>query len=232
MQDKNHTEKAKDISKQTLDALLSKRFDFKKIEPIVKDMIKKFLGVNIDELTTDISKKVARRSCINVDVDISLSFKESKRKFKRDYIVWLLRMNRANISKVAKIAGVDRRSIHRIISNGKINVDKMRKELLKPSYVKKIMVDSVVEKTVKDYANILHPVKVNEIYNNIDELSKNIANELHSSFITLKEAEEIFEEEYLRKALSRNNFDISKTAKEIKLRYETLHRKAKQLNIL
>ncbi|MEM3127048.1 MAG: sigma-54-dependent Fis family transcriptional regulator, partial [Candidatus Woesearchaeota archaeon] len=59
-----------------------------------------------------------------------------------------------------------------------------------------------------------------------------IAQELPFVPIKWEEAEELFEKEYFKKLLEENlNIEISKLAKKIKLRYETLHRKLKKLGI-
>ena len=49
--------------------------------------------------------------------------------------------------------------------------------------------------------------------------------------MTLKEAEQEFEKQYLSKALKEAKGSITKTAKKIGLRYETIIRKMKKLGM-
>jgi len=49
--------------------------------------------------------------------------------------------------------------------------------------------------------------------------------------LTLKEAEEEFEKKFILAALKQHQFNITKSAKNMGLRFETLHRKIKSLGI-
>ena len=69
------------------------------------------------------------------------------------------------------------------------------------------------------------------MYKNVDSVSKDILDELPEKTVTLKQAEELFEKEYLSKALALNDGNVTKTAKKIGLRYETLLRKLKSLGL-
>jgi len=51
------------------------------VEPIVSDVMHKFLGVSIDELNRDISEKLMKSPLADIDIDTDLPFKEAKRKF-------------------------------------------------------------------------------------------------------------------------------------------------------
>ena len=48
----------------------------------------------------------------------------------------------------------------------------------------------------------------------------------------MKDAEREFEKKYLKAALQENDNNISKTARKIGLRFETLHRKLKSLGLI
>ena len=61
---------------------------------------------------------------------------------------------------------------------------------------------------------------------------KDIIEQLPPKPLTLKDAEQEFEKEFIRMALLDNDLNVTKTAKNIGIRYETLHRKAKQLGLI
>ena len=65
----------------------------------------------------------------------------------------------------------------------------------------------------------------------MDKLSSDIVKKLPAVEMSWDDAEVEFEKKYLEKALAENKGNISKTAKAIGLRYETLHRKLKKLMI-
>ncbi|MBU0461028.1 MAG: hypothetical protein KJ574_00420, partial [Nanoarchaeota archaeon] len=108
-----------------------KQVSKEEVEPVVSEAMHKLLGVSIDELNKDISEKLMRSPLTDFPVDTSLSFKEAKRRFKQAYMRRLLRITYGNISEVAKQAGVDRRSIHRIIKDAGIDVSRIREEMMR-----------------------------------------------------------------------------------------------------
>ncbi len=61
-----------------------------------------------------------------VELDASLPFKEAKEKwvenFEKDYLIKILKNNDLNISKAAKEAGIDRKSIQRLLKKYNLNV--------------------------------------------------------------------------------------------------------------
>ncbi|MEZ4846539.1 MAG: helix-turn-helix domain-containing protein [Bdellovibrionota bacterium] len=60
------------------------------------------------------------------ELDASLPFKEAKEKwvenFEKDYLIKILKNNDLNISKAAKEAGIDRKSIQRLLKKYGLNV--------------------------------------------------------------------------------------------------------------
>jgi transcriptional regulator of acetoin/glycerol metabolism len=60
------------------------------------------------------------------ELDASLPFKEAKEKwvenFEKDYLIKILKNNDLNISKAAKEAGIDRKSIQRLLKKYNLNV--------------------------------------------------------------------------------------------------------------
>ncbi|MBW2969498.1 hypothetical protein KY319_00030 [Candidatus Woesearchaeota archaeon] len=202
-----------------------------KVKPLLEEAMQKRLGITVSELETDISDKLKRSALLEFEVDTKLKFKDAKKKFKREYVARLLQLNLGNVADVAKIARVDRRSIHRIVAEMKIEVQKFREALHKSEYVKQLAVQDIIEESLEHYKSALHPRKYEALYREAPSLSKNIIKEIPETPKTLKEAERDFERRYFEKALSENKGNISKTARKIGLRFETLHRKLKNLGI-
>ncbi len=203
----------------------------KTVENIVDDAIKPFLGVSIGDLNKDISAKLSKNPLLPFNIDTSLKFKEAKKQFKQQFLRKLLRVTYGNISEVAKRARVDRRSIHRIVKDAGINVAKIREEMIKPYQIRQKAVGNVIEDVLENYRTVIHPERMAQVYKQVSTVSKDILDELPDKPISLKEAEEQFEKEYLRKALIESNGSITKTAKKIGIRYETLIRKLKSLEL-
>lgn len=203
----------------------------KDVEHIVSDAMHKVIGVDISELSKDISEKLEKSPLLDFTVDTDLKFKAAKKRFKQEFLRKLLRASHGNISLVAKRAGVDRRSIHRIVKNAGIDVSKIREEMIKPYEIKQRSVGHIIEDVVDHYRTVLHPEKVKKVYKEVGSVSRDILDELPERQMTLKNAEEEFEREYLRKAMEENNWNAAKTAKKIGLRYETLLRKLKGLGL-
>lgn len=201
-----------------------------RVKPLLETAMHQKLGITVSELESDISDKLKRSTMLEYDIDTSLPFKTAKKRFKCQYIARLLQMNFGNVADVARIAEVDRRSIHRIIADAKIEVQRFR-EMMGKNYVKELAVQDIIEDSMQQYRGSLNPVKYEALYKEAPRLSKDIAKELPESPKTLKEAEEEFERAFLERALEENKGNISKTARKIGLRFETLHRKLKSLNI-
>ena len=72
--------------------------------------------------------------------------------------------------------------------------------------------------------------KLQNIYSNLHDLTLMIANN-HDNPATFKEAIDIFEKNFIEKALLENDFDMKKTSKFLKISTRTLYRKIKELNI-
>ncbi|NQU78950.1 hypothetical protein HQ545_04235 [Candidatus Woesearchaeota archaeon] len=203
----------------------------KSVEQIVDDAIKPVLGVSIGDLNKDISEKLEKSPLAAYEINTNIKFKDAKKQFKQQFLRKLLRVSYGNISEVAKKAGVDRRSIHRIVKDAGINVSQIREEMIKPYQVKQKAVGDIVEDVLEHYKQIIHPSRIAEVYKNVGNVSKDILDELPLTSVTLKKAEENFERQYLKQALEENNNKITVTAKKIGLRYETLLRKMKNLRI-
>ncbi|VVB80774.1 Anaerobic nitric oxide reductase transcription regulator NorR [uncultured archaeon] len=202
-----------------------------RVKPLLAEAMQKNLGITVSELEVDISDKLKKSALLEFVVDTKLKFKDAKKKFKREYVAHLLQLNFGNVADVAKIASVDRRSIHRIVAEMKIEVQKFRDIMQKGQYVKQLAVQDIIQESLETYKSALNPRKYEAFYKEAPVISRNIVKELPESPKTLKEAEREFETSYFEKALAESNHNISKTARKIGLRFETLHRKLKALGI-
>ena len=93
-------------------------------------------GISFCEGTTitvkDLPEYLRERSVVTGSapkVDGAMPFKEAKERwiesFERDYLIELLRKNQLNISKAAKEAGIDRKSVQRLLKKYNLNVKDM-----------------------------------------------------------------------------------------------------------
>ena len=203
----------------------------KKFKPIVENAMQRFIGVTIDELGADITAKIGKSPLVLFDINTSILFKEAKKRFAAAYLHKLLEINYGNVSEAARVADVDRRSVHRLVK-GSVDVDKIRHDMKRAYDIKQHAVSEMIEEVLDNYKSIVQADKLDKMYKNVSEVSKDIVDELPSRQLTLKEAEEEFEKEYLRKALRENEGNVSATARKIGLRYETLHRKLKKLGLV
>ncbi len=202
-----------------------------KIEPMIDEAMHKYIGITISEVSDEISDKIEKNPLLSYEINTELSFKSAKKLFKKEFITRMLHAHFGNVAEVARITGMDRRSIHRAIKRFRIKVGKIRKEMERIIYTRREAVDSILKKTFDQYKKIIRPSKLENMYRNVEKLSENIIRELPAVDMTWKKAESEFEREFIKKALEESKWNITETAKKIKLRYETLHRKIKKLNI-
>ncbi len=201
------------------------------INPSVSESLRRVLGITIKELNEDISKRLVKGPLLGIRVEHNMPYKEAKRRFRQEYLARMLNQNYGNVSRVAELVGMDRRSLHRIIQEAEIDVDKIRSDMLKPQYVKETWVKDMIGDILKGYSEVLHPKKLEMFYENAAALSKDLLSELPPGNMTMKDAEEEFDRLYLEKALISTNYDLQLAAQKVGLRYETLLRKAKKLGL-
>lgn len=203
----------------------------KRVKPMVEQAMAKYLGITVPEIELDISDRL-RAPLLEYEIDIQLPFKKAKRLFKKLYLARMLKIHFGNISEVAILLDIDRKTIHRLIKSLKIDVEEFRKEFEKAKYIKEETVSNIIKKTLETYKTSLSPIKFKTFYEHAPSLSKDIIKELPEKPLTLSEAEDEFEKRFLKKALEENEFNISKTARKIGLRFETLYRKLKELMVI
>jgi DNA-binding NtrC family response regulator len=150
-------------------------------------------------------------------IDLSKSFKEAKKLFLKNYVNDLLTMNHGNISQAAKKACINRRHLHRIITENEIV---RRKDMIKPSEYRKENIQTILEETLSGSQNM----------KTVEDISELIAKTTEKS-VAYDEAIELFEKEYIEHALKSNDYDISRTADAIDVSERTLYRKINKLSI-
>lgn len=202
-----------------------------KVKSLLEEAMHKSLGITVRELESDITDRLKRSALLSYTIDTSIPFKQAKRKFKQEYLERLLQLNFGNVAEVAKIANVDRRSVHRAIANLQIDVNNLREFLQRGTYVKQLAVQDIIEESLSAYKSSLHPRKYSALYKRAPEISKDITKELPERPEPLATALREFEKRYIEKALEETRGNISKAARKIGIRFETLHRKIKQLGI-
>ena len=202
-----------------------------KIEPMIDEAMHKYIGITISEVSDEISDKIEKNPLLSYEINTELSFKAAKKLFKKEFITRMLHAHFGNVAEVARITGLDRRSIHRAIKRFRIKIKNIRKQMERIIYTRREAVDSILKKTFDQYKKIIRPSKLEHMYRNVEKLSENIIRELPAIDMTWKKAESEFEKEFIKKVLEENKWNITKTAKKIKLRYETLHRKIKKLGL-
>ena len=199
-----------------------------KIKPIIDTAMLEHIGINISEIGGDISDKLRNNPLIGIPVKYELPFRQAKKEFKKQFMERLLKTHHGNISEVARILGMDRRSVHRIVE--KESTQAIRDELPKPYYLKQKEVEGIIESVMSTYKPITKEDKLENIYNNVEEISKDIVDQLPDEEMSWKEAEIEFEKKYIEFALKHKK-SFKQVAKLIGISYETLLRKMKKLNL-
>src|SRR3989338_3849644 len=134
------------LSQKSLEKVLHR-----KIKPVIDEAMHKFIGITIHELSNDISDMIEHRPLIDFSIDTNISFKAAKKLFKKQFITRLIETHYGNISDVAKVSGLDRRSVHRTVNQLNIDINSARAKMLKPEYYSKEQIDSILKTTFHDY---------------------------------------------------------------------------------
>lgn len=200
-----------------------------KVSVLLGEVMEKSWGITIPKMELDISDKL-KSSQLNVYIPLHIPFSEAKQKFKREFLNHELRLHNGNISQLAKFLDMDRRSIHRLIKNLDINVDSIRGQEEAEKYQQEV-INKSIRSALDDYKELINPQKMEKIYEEVPELSRSLAKIIPHQHLTWKEAEQEFERQFLLKALTENEWNVSKTARQVKIRAETVHRKIKRLRL-
>jgi len=216
----------RDIKKSTKDLEEAVK---EKVSPMLEETMEKSLGVTIPKLESDITDRLLNPH-LDIYIPFELNFKDAKKKFKAEFLKKELRVHLGNISHLAKSLGIDRRSIHRAIKDLEIDVEEVRKQG-EPEDISQTYVDKAIRSTFEQYKGVIHPEKMKRMYDEVPALSRNIAKFIPHPDLTWKEAERVFEKQFLAHALEETSGIVAEAAKKIELRVETLHRKLKKLGM-
>jgi len=201
-----------------------------KVLPLLEETMEKSWGITIPKIESDISDKLLKPS-LHFYVTPGVSFEKAKKNFKQEFLKRELQQHEGNVSQLAKILGVDRRSIHRAIKEFDINIKRYRAGLEMEHYSEKA-VDLAIRETLDQYKEIIQPSKLENMYRQVPELSRNIAKVLPSEALTWKDAEKEFETQLFEQVLNECGWRVGEGAKKLKIRMETLQRKVKKLGIM
>ena len=135
----------------TLDTVVEK-----KIKPMLEDAMRTYLGVRIEELSTDVSDKLRRSPFLDMTVDVSVPFKKAKLQFKKSYLARLVQLHFGNIAEVARLSGIDRRSVHRLVKEFGVSADRFRKELHRQEFYLQEEVRSIIEASAQQFKSRSH----------------------------------------------------------------------------
>jgi DNA-binding NtrC family response regulator len=197
----------------------------KNISSIVETTLKKHLKDYVPELNYTLSNNLEFRLFPSSSLR---KFKEAKKVFLKNYLNDLLVLSLGNISLAAKKANLHRRHLHRIIHELEIDPNTHRKELIKPTEYIKENIHDILEETLSNFT--AEPQKIKTVYSNLEDISEVLAKNMEK-IVSYEEALELFEKEFLGKALKENNYDVSKTAEVLDMNERTLYRKMSKLNI-
>ncbi len=201
-----------------------------KVTPMLEETMEKSWGITIPQLETDITDRLLNPP-LQMYLSPTMTFKEAKKKFKSEFIKRELRLHQGNISQLAKTLDVDRRSIHRVIKDLDIDMERIRDEMTTQESRQEEVVDHTIRSTLDQYKGFIQPHQLKKMYEEVPRLSRNIAKFLPHQDITWKEAEREFEKQFLEHALKEHKWSISKVAEKLDIRVETLHRKVKKLGL-
>lgn len=201
-----------------------------KVSTLLEEVMEKHWGITIPKIEEDLTGKLANPQ-LNIYVPLDLSFSAAKKMFKAEFLKRELRLHKCNISQLSKVLGIDRRSVHRVIKNLGINVNEVRKEIQSIEESQMGFVDKAIRSTLDQYKEVIRPQKMEKMYEDVRELSRNIAKVLPHKELSWKEAEKEFEKQFLEEALKESDGIVTKAASKLRIRAETLHRKIKRLGL-
>lgn len=218
-------EKKKERSQTDLETTIKE-----KVAPLVEETMSKTWGITIPKIESDITDQLTKPA-LHLYIPLNLPYKDAKKKFKKEFLTRELRRHIGNVSELAKILGIDRRSIHRTIKELDIDMDTMRKRLELDDHKLEHFVDNTIRSTLDQYKTIIHPEKMEQLYSALPKLSRNIAQLLPQEILNWKDAEDEFEKQFISHSLNIHHHNISQTARDLGLRAETLYRKIRELSI-
>jgi len=181
----------------------------------------------LEKLGEDITAKLKNRTFADIAINTNVPYRIAKRNFRKKYIAKILRLKLGNIAEAARTLDTNRKTIHRMITGLRIDVNRIKDELLRPYDLELSSTSSIMEEIIKTYKKVISDHKLKEIYKNIPSVSEDILTSIPSQFPTLKQAEIEFDRIYFG-ALKKDCRNIREVAKRADLAYETANRKIKR----
>lgn len=201
-----------------------------KVLPLLEETMEKSWGITIPKLETDISDRL-KNPQLSIYINTELTFPEAKKQFQREFLKRELRLHKGNVSQLAKMLEIDRRSIHRTIKDLKIDMDELRDQDLDSQTDHQEFVDKAIRSTLDQYRGIIQPHQMEKMYQEVENLSRNIAKFIPHQEMRWKEAEREFEKQFLALVIKEKEGSVSQIAKKIRIRPETLYRKIKRFGL-
>lgn len=199
-----------------------------KVSPLLEETIEKNLGVSFPQLESDITDQLMSAP-FDMYIPEHLDFKQAKKHFKTEFLKRELQLHFGNISQVAKVLGMDRRTIHRAMKSLHIERSLLERNYDVRSYYRNL-VDKTIRSTLDQYKEILHPIKMERMYEEVPRLSRSIVPFVQHKEVHWKEAEREFEKQFFQRRVQKHNGNVAQAAREIRIRPETLYRKIKKLS--
>lgn len=206
---------------------VSQNENLEKIKPALDKALESFMGLKIESISDEIIKKL-KENKLNVEFQDSWTLEQAKLNFKKNYLMEILREVNGNITKASVISGIDRRTIHRLITSFNIDVDGFRNL---PYQFSKTKIDNYIKFVVSD---------VLKQYNLTKELSDDVQYKLQTKelvevikkpFPTMDEAYEEYEKQFLIAVIAKNNKILKDACKQLHIARETLSRKISKYGI-
>ena len=202
-----------------------------KITPLLEKSMEETWGMSIPKIESDITDKL-KDPQTNIYISTQLKFNEAKKQFKKEFFKRELRLHQGNISELAQNLELDRRSIHRTVKELEIDMENIRHHPLSEDEFQKEQIDRTIRSTLDQYKEIIQPPKIEQMYKEVESLSRNIVKILPLYKSTWKSAETMFEKKFLARSLEKNQWNIDQVAKTIGLCPETIYRKIKKLKLV
>ena len=201
-----------------------------KVALLLEATMEKSWGIYVPQVQSDITDKLQASLPTKFYVPAASSFQDAKRKFKSEFLKNQLHLHRGNVSQLARLVGLNRRSVHRAMKGLDIHIERIRQEQDDLGYQEK-MINQTIRFALEGYRDIIQPQKMEKMYQEVPALSRNLAKLLPHHHLTWKQAEREFEKQFLSHSLQEHNWKIAETARELKIQPETLHRKISRLGL-
>src|SRR3989338_374837 len=127
-----------------------------KIYPLLEQTMEKNWGISIPKIETDISDKL-KNPQLEVYIPIGVTFEEAKKKFKAEFLKRELMLNQGNVSQLAKLLGIDRRSVHRVIKDLEIKTEDLRSTKRSKEEYQQGFIDQTIRSTLDQYKELIQP---------------------------------------------------------------------------